>query len=153
MTLRGDTRAVSVAVSHSLSIGITTLLITGLIVGSAGLFDDQRERVAEDGLENVGAALMSDIHRLDRFDTSSVDGNLSFESDQPRRLGSVSYDVRLTGDDDGGTLFLTADDVGRSISISFQNESRICESALNGGNLRVQYDASADCLRLQRGGA
>jgi hypothetical protein len=146
-----DDRGVSVAVSHAVTLGIATILITGLLLGGNQLLEDQKQRVAESGLENVGAAVMSEIDRFDAYNTSAVDGNLSVRTNQPERLAGATYDVRLFADADGAQLRLRASEVDRVVRIRFENQTSVCESTVTGGDMRVGYDATRDCLYIEGG--
>lgn len=59
-----DEQAVISPVSNVLTIGITTVLILGLIIGATGLLDDQQQRTARSELRTVGESLAVELERV-----------------------------------------------------------------------------------------
>jgi hypothetical protein len=145
-----DDRAVTPAVTHALTIGISTILITGLLVGAGGLLDDQRSYVVENGLENVGGAVTSELVRMDQFDTDGVDADVTFTTSHPTTVAGKTYDVVLEPGSPRTTLYLDA--TGESeltVLYRFENETSVCESAVDGGEITVAFDASEPCIELR----
>jgi hypothetical protein len=145
-----DDRAVTPAVTHALTIGISAILITGLMVGAGGLLDNQRTYVVENGLENVGGAVTGELVRIDQFDTDGVDADVTFTTDHPERVGGRTYNVVLEPGSPQSTLSLDA--TGESeltVRYRFANETSVCESAVDGGEITVAFDVSEPCLELR----
>lgn len=97
--LRSDDRGVSTAVTHVLAIGITTILITGLLVGASGLLADQRQNAARNELRTIGNRLANQVAKADEMvaGSSSAAGNerVEFEVEQPAQVSGDSYSVSL----------------------------------------------------------
>ncbi|ACV48256.1 MULTISPECIES: DUF7266 family protein [Halomicrobium] len=145
-----DNRAVTPAVTHALTIGISAIMITGLLVGAGGLLDDQRSYVVENGLENVGSAVTSELVSMDQFNTTGVDADLSYTTTHPARVGGRTYDVVLEPDSPKSTLVLEATgESQRTVVYRFENESSVCASAVDGGKINVVFDVSEPCLELR----
>jgi PKD repeat protein len=60
-------RGMETIVSHVLSVGITTLLIIGLVAGATGFMQTQESRAAETELETIGNRLAGAIASADRL--------------------------------------------------------------------------------------
>lgn len=147
-----DDRAVTPALTHALTIGISAILITGLLVGAGGLLDSQRTYVVENGLENVGGAVTSELVRMDQFDTDGVDADVTFTTSHPTTVGGKTYDVGLEPGSPQSTLSLEATDESElTVRYSFENETDVCESAVDGGEITVAYDHSEPCIELRDG--
>ena len=56
-----DRRAVSVTITHVLTIGITTILISGLLIGTGTLLDSQKDRATYDEKSTIGDRLAGEI--------------------------------------------------------------------------------------------
>jgi len=97
--LLSDSRGVSPAVTQALTIGITSLLVTGLLIGGSQMVDSQRERVTEEALENVGDGIARDLVRLDAFNTESLNSTVSFRATYPERIADQSYNVEVSHQD------------------------------------------------------
>ena len=99
-----DDRAVSTAVTHVLAIGITTILISGLLVASASLLTGQQDSAGRTQLQEIGNRISEQIYAasatVDETATGSSDQTVTVLVDQPSRVSGYSYSVTLA---DGST--------------------------------------------------
>ncbi|WP_244257036.1 hypothetical protein [Halomicrobium sp. IBSBa] len=138
------------AVTHALTISISAILITGLLVGAGGLLDDQRSYVVENGLENIGGAVTSELVKMDQFNTDSLDADVAYTTGHPTRIGGRTYDVILEPSSPKSTLYLNA--TGESeltVLYRFENQTSICESTVDGGEITIAFDVSESCIELR----
>jgi|AntDeeMinimDraft_4_1070355.scaffolds.fasta_scaffold00150_34 hypothetical protein len=144
-----DDRAVSTAVSHAITIGITSIMLTGLMIGASQMVDDQRQYVVERGLEDVSSAVVSDLMRIDQFNTTNAP--MSFTADHPERIGGSHYSIDVHPEPSETTVYVNTSASVRhdSVPARFANESDVCESTVDGGQVQVAYDAAADCIVLR----
>jgi hypothetical protein len=146
-----DCRGVSPAVTQALTSGITSLLVTGLLIGGSQMVDSQRERVTEEALENVGDGVARDLIRLDTFDTESLNSTVSFRATYPERIADQSYNVEVTPGSSHTRVYANATDLNRYAVVQFRNETDVCHSVVSSGPLAVTYNATADCMEVTRG--
>jgi len=146
-----DRRGVSPAVTQALTIGITSLLVTGLLIGGSQMVDSQRERVTEEALENVGDGVARDLIRLDAFDTASLNSTVSFRVTYPERIADQSYNVEVNPSSSHTRVYANATDLNRYAVVQFRNETAVCYSVVSSGPLAVTYNATADCIEVTRG--
>lgn len=118
----GDDRGVSVAVTHVLTIAITTILITGLLFSVSTLLDNQRERSAEQSMETTGERLASEIASVDRLGGSGNE-SINMTIDHPRRAGGFPYSIRTEN--------------GSCASSSIVNDTSCLVLSTNGGSAAV----------------
>ncbi|MFB6222936.1 MAG: hypothetical protein ABEH86_04590 [Haloarcula sp.] len=149
--LRRDDRGVSPAVTQALTIGITSLLVTGLLIGGSQMVDSQRERVTEQALENVGDSISRDLLRLDSFDTETLNTSVSFRATYPERIAGKSYNVEVTANSTHTHVYANATSLNRYTVVRFRNETNVCQSFAFGGPLSVRYNATADCMEVAQG--
>jgi hypothetical protein len=93
-TISTDDRGASVAINHVLALGITAILISGLLLSAATLLRDQRANNAEPELRTIGNRIAGQITEGERL----VDGpndTVTFYVDQPARIAGSPYDVNL----------------------------------------------------------
>ena len=90
-----DDRAVTVAITHVLTVGIATVLITGLLFGAGTMLDTQREDSTEASLEVIGERLAGDIASADRM---ANDSTLTIRTEHQRVAGGSPYTVTLHED-------------------------------------------------------
>ena len=92
--LHNDDRAVSIAVTHVLTIAVTTLIIGGLMMGASFLMEVQTERSAEESLETIGERLSSQLSGVDR--ATADGGEATVRATHPRTVAGAGYTVDLT---------------------------------------------------------
>jgi hypothetical protein len=94
-TISTDDRGASVAINHVLALGITAILISGLLLSAATLLRDQRANNAEPELRTIGNRIAGQITEGERL----VDGpgdTVTFHVDQPARIAGSPYTVELS---------------------------------------------------------
>lgn len=148
-SLPTDDRAVSIAITHVMTIGITALLITGLLMGAGNLLDAERERGAEASLTTIGERLSGELSSVDRLAADSAD-DVTMRVDHPREVSGSTYRVELRGDPaacDGplhaaseACLVLTATDENVEEMIPVNVEAGIDDSQALGGPITVTHD-------------
>jgi type II secretory pathway pseudopilin PulG len=99
VALADDDRAVSTAVTHVLAIGISTILVSSLLIGASGVLNDQQERAARQELQTIGNRIATQITLAERAAGASGTPPAVIRIDQPARVSGGSYNVRL---DSGG---------------------------------------------------
>lgn len=152
MGLRNDTRGASITLTHSLTIGITTLLIAGLLLGAGSLLDRQQERVTKSGLHDIGEQVVSDLTTVDTLASEYQSSTVSSQSGYPARIGGNLYEVGLRADGDDAVVFMNMSNPQATVRITFQNTSRVCEREINGGPVKIVYNGSGQnpCLQIAR---
>jgi len=140
--MKGDTRAISPAVTQALTIGISTILITGLLVGGSTFIDNREEDTVRKGLKDVGTGVSSELVRLDQYNKTAVSNNLSFTSDYPDRVGNEPYRIHVVPDSDKSTIYVNSSASEYWTSVRFKNTSPVCESSVGGGQIAVVYDTT-----------
>lgn len=147
--MKGDTRAVSPAVTQALTIGISTILITGLLVGGSSYIDTKRENTVRQGLQDVGSGVASDLVRLDQFNTSGISDDITFSSEYPDRVGGESYRINVVPNTARTSIYINSTSSNLGTEIRFENTKDICDSDVRGGEIIVAYDAGSSCLEVR----
>lgn len=117
-------RGTSTTINYVLAIGIVTLLVSVLLIGSASILDDQRQSAVRTQLEGVGNRMAAEIVAVDRLSRSGGDVNVSV--DRPDEVGGTGYHVELVSSP-GGTcgaptcLELTAPETDTTVSVPVGN--------------------------------
>lgn len=96
--IRDDTRAVSIAITHALTLAITAVLISGLLIGAGQLLDRQEDRVAREQFSEIGGDMLSHINSLDRLDSTGDQVNVTLEPSYPGQVVGDSYTINITDD-------------------------------------------------------
>lgn len=145
VTRRRD-RAVSTTLGYALTLGITSLLIVGLLVAGGDYVADQRQRAVTTELGVVGQQLASDIGAGGRLaETTDQQGAVSIERDLPERIAGATYQLSLerTGDRNVYTLTLESDDpeVVTNVSV-YSSVPLYLHDGLDGGTVEIQSSAA-----------
>jgi hypothetical protein len=150
MSFRSDTRAASIALNHALTLGITAILISGLIIGAGQLVTQQEERVSERGLADVNEVVVSEIQQVDRLAATGSPSTIRSSVSFPSRIGGGGYNVELVVYSDDRVV-LWANTTQYTVPVEINNETAVCERALTGGPMSVIYDPEEDCLTMESG--
>lgn len=151
--MRGDDRAVSIAVTHVLALGITAVLVSGLLLGAGTMLDSERERSTDDSLETIGERLAGEVASVDRAYENDTD-NVSVVASHPRSAGTGSYTVTLyenvDGEDCGDLiqnqcLVLSSQTEDVEVAIPVKTETELAdEMSTSGGTIVIGVDPDED---------
>lgn len=144
-----DERAVSVAVTHVLTVGISTLLISGLLLGTAGMLDTQKERAGQQELAAIGdrhaSEIVTAVDRGQRYES-----NVTIRSKQPDHAIGGSYTVNLTDSSEcrvrsgyDGCITVTSAEGGHSVEVPLSlpgDITHIDSNTVQGGRVVVVYE-------------
>ncbi|MXV63997.1 hypothetical protein GS429_18400 [Natronorubrum sp. JWXQ-INN-674] len=152
-------RGVSIALTHVLTIGITTILIAMLLVSGSTMLDSQTERSAQTSLETVGERLAGDIDNVDRI-AAAEDDTVTLTADHPRSVANSGYTVELLEEDDcdQGPLLdgqtdcvrLSAHDVDVTVYVPVTLDADVAddENSVTGGSVEISYDSEDGEIQL-----
>jgi hypothetical protein len=99
-TLQSDDRAVSIAVTHVLTIGITTILIAGLLVGASGLLETEKDRATHDELRTIGNRMASEMSSAYYSSGGGTDDQVVVRVSHPEYVAGNNYKVRIEEEGD-----------------------------------------------------
>lgn len=96
-----DERAVSIAITHALTFGITAVLISALLLSSGQYLSAQERQVSQNQFTDIGSDVVSHVNSFDRLNETGRDVSGSVEPDYPDRVVGHSYTISIAEDDDG----------------------------------------------------
>lgn len=135
-------RAVSTTLSYVLALGITGILISGLLVAGGGLVEDQRDRTLENELRVVGQQLAADLETADALVRSAPSGTVRLDRQLPPRVVGSSYVVEIAdedGDGDTEVIHLSTSNPDVTVSVSFATRTTVAAESVSGGDVRIVY--------------
>ncbi|MFC7236093.1 DUF7266 family protein [Halosegnis marinus] len=136
-------RGVSTVVGFVLTLGITSLLIIGLLIAAGGFVSDQRQDTVRDELEVIGQQVAADLAASDRL-TRAGGTEVGIARSYPRTVTGSGYQVRVS---DPGTpgervrVTLTADDPAVTVVVDVRVRTPVRATTVRGGDLTVALDA------------
>ncbi|QSW98095.1 DUF7266 family protein [Haloterrigena alkaliphila] len=149
-------RGMSIALTHILTIGITTILIAMLLMAGSTMLDTETERSTRTSLETVGERLAGEIDNVDRIANDSEEASVTLVADHPRRVANSRYSVALLEDcsgdeapliDSGSCIELSAHNTDVTVHVPLVTESELdTDASVSGGSIEIAYenDGSGD---------
>lgn len=143
-------RAVSITVNYVIVLGITAVLVSGLLVGAGGYVQDQRTNVVREELTVVAeqlAAGISDADRLARADAQSRSVRVGVTL--PARVAGESYRITVTNRSTPGAepmrheLRLQSSGTDVSVTLTVSTLVGLEEGSVDGGWVVVELDAGS----------
>lgn len=149
-------RAVSITVTHVLTIGITTILIAGLLTSAGAMLETETQRSTDASLETIGERMADEIGNVDQIATTGS-GNVNITTDHPRTVSNSRYTVEVAEDCEAplldGTadcLILTASNTNVVVHVPIKTNADIdTTSSARGGTIEIVYDGSADEISIR----
>lgn len=138
----GADRGVSTAVGYSLTLGISSLLIVGLLVSAGGFVDDRRQSTVRQELSVIGQQVAADLNGADRM--VRADGSVvTVRSSLPTEVTGVRYRIEVVPDAGGGaTLRLSTDTPRVTVEVGVRTTNTVDAAAFDGGNVVVRWTGS-----------
>lgn len=142
-------RAVSQALSYTLTLGISTLLVVGLLTAGGNFVETQRNDVVDAELAVIGERLSADVATADRLvRVGENDTRVSVRSKLPRSVAGQSYTVDVATGGGNVSLALTATSLSRTVRTNVANATAIDSGAVAGGTLRIAYNQTSERLEV-----
>jgi hypothetical protein len=139
-----DDRGAATALSHVLVIGITAVLLSGLLVGLSTFVDGQQEASTREQLETIGSRVADQLARVDSL---GARGQASIHAEFPDRVNQNRYTLDVVPPDDcDGTfvpedvpacLELEAPDPGVTVYVPLDNRTAVSVSDPDSGSVRL----------------
>jgi len=140
-------RAVSPVVGYVLTLGISTLLVSGLLIAASGFVDTQREQTTESELQVIGQQVSADIAAADRLHRTDGATDVVIERDLPDSVVGSEYTVFVRSDNDGPTdVYLRLRTVRPEVTaeVGVTNETNVAESAAGGGKIEIRVTGAGN---------
>ncbi len=140
--MRAKTRGTAV-VSHVLAIGISSLLIVGLLFSAGTLLNEQRDASAEQELETIGNRMATQLAELDEVNGRGL--NVSVRSTHPPRIAGRTYTVQVRDGSDCETetmapdtcLVLSSAALSVTEVVPIRTKSTVAVESLGSGTFRL----------------
>ena len=155
----GRERGVSVAITHVLTIGITTILIAMLMMTGSTLLETETERSADRSLETIGERIADEIENVHRIGSNGDPDSVTLTVEHPRTVANTGYRVTLLdeGNCDGPLIEANVDclelaasdtDVAVQVPVAAAVDLEDGESA-TGGTIEISYDTTSDTITIE----
>ena len=142
--MSGTDRGTVPALTYVLAIGITSLLIAGLLITANGYLTDRREQVVRNELEVVGERLAAEVVAADQV--SDGGGRVAQRTTVPTDIAGAGYHVSLADCPTAGACLRleSADpDVNASATVPVNNRSDIRLARVDPRTIRIVTEPGA----------
>lgn len=139
-------RGVSAVLGYVLTLGIVTLLISGLFFAAGNFVENEHERAVRSELEVVGNRVAADIAAVDRLALAAgSSGEAELLTDLPPRVAGKSYNIAISSVPATNTVYfinLTAPDLDVGVEVRVKSSTTVVERTVSGGDLRVVFNGT-----------
>jgi FlaG/FlaF family flagellin (archaellin) len=144
-----DDRAVSVTVTHVLTIAITTILIAGLLTAATGLLDSEQNRAGNREMRSVGETLATELVTVSETAQDQGAETARLETTQPDAVVGDGYKIRLRDspaecanrDIYQACLTLSSSNgLSVDVPVNLPSPVQANESFISGGEIAIVYD-------------
>lgn len=135
-----DARGVTFTVSYVLTLGITVLLVAGVLITAGQVVQDQRELAIEDEATVVGDEVAASVMAADRLARDGSDAEVTVGVDLPRTLADRPYTIELTAD----AIVVETTSPQVRVEVPLRSETEIRPETVAGGDLRVVYQSDTE---------
>lgn len=139
-------RGVSAVMGYVLTLGILTLLISGLFLAAGNYVGNQHERAIRSEFEVVGNRVAADIAAVDRLALAAgSSGEAELLTDLPPRAAGKSYDISIDpvpGSDGIYFINMTAQILDVEVVVRVTTQTPLVSSTVSGGDVRTVYNGT-----------
>ena len=133
-------RGVSVTLNYTLVLGITAILVVGLLTAGGGFVESQRNSVIDSELRVIGERLAADLATADRRAQSGESSTtLNVTTQLPKTVAGTSYRIEVVTAGGNTSLELTTDSLDRSVTARVANTTAIEPTEFPGGPVEITY--------------
>lgn len=136
----GSDRAASVALNYAITIGIATMLMTGLLWATGDLIEGRQKIAAQTELEVVGERFAANIVAADRLAQADAE-EVVVRAFLPPTVAGTAYTISVNASAGSSELVLETFKPEVRTTVPFENATAIQQSTINGGNIRIELIA------------
>lgn len=148
-------RAVSTTVGYVLALGLTTVLVTGLLFAAGDVVENQRERAIQTELQVVGQQIAAAVQAGDRA-VGAGDTDFVLRRDLPTEVAGSTYTVAVVVADPAGYtpppretyVRLRSSKLGVTVMVDVVVQSDLEAGSVDGGDVVVTYDTGTKKLEV-----
>lgn len=147
-----DERGVSTAIAYTMAIGVTIVLVTGLLVSMSGMMAGQTDRATDTELRTVAEGVATEVTKLERVADRGSNTTAATRIDGPRDIVGSSYTVSLESEcDDGqGPACLRVETADHERTVPLVGDIDVADSTAEGATMWLIVDAGTVSIQEDR---
>jgi hypothetical protein len=136
-----DDRAVSPALNYTIILGITAILVVGLLTAGGNFVESQRNSVVDSELDVIGERLAADIATADRLvRAGDASPTVNLTAQLPDAVSGQPYTITLLTSNGTTSVELTSPSLDRRITAHVANTTAVAPASVTGGTVEIYYD-------------
>ncbi|MFB6148449.1 MAG: hypothetical protein ABEJ48_02185 [Halobacteriales archaeon] len=149
-----DQRAVSTALSYTITLTITAVLISGLLVSGTQFLESEQKRAINSELDVLGNRVAADLAAADRLvQAGNESGNVTLTLSEaiPQTVAGAPYRMNITREGNGPynvTIELFTTDPSVTVTVGIKTTTPVANTTIVGGPFVIEYDESTDELEV-----
>lgn len=136
--LTRDNRGVSSTVSYALTLGISSLLLVGLVTAGGTILQDENEQTTREELTIIGNRLATQISFADQTVQRTNTNSLEFKAGVPNEVSGREFIIDITAT----AITLRDPETGIEVEIPVTTDTPIEEGTITSGELYIVYDGT-----------
>ena len=149
-----DDRALSTALTYTLTLALTTMVMVGLVSVTGHLVTSQHKSATSDELSVTGERLVNELASVDRMAYLNNDANISLRTNHARVVAGAQYAIELqTGGESpcqrNECIVLNTTNPDVTVTVPFTTLTPVREGKVHGGPVTVRYNSTADQIYLE----
>lgn len=141
-----NSRGISPVLAYVLTLGIITLLVSGLFLGAGDFVENQHERAIRSELEVVGNRLAADIAAVDRLALAGGSGSEArLRTDLPSNVAGQAYEISISDGAGPNSVYqmnLSVVEMDVSVTVRVKSRTEIMTNTVAGGSVDIVYNGS-----------
>ncbi|UIO98515.1 hypothetical protein Hbl1158_08050 [Halobaculum sp. CBA1158] len=130
-------RATATTLSYVLTLGITALLISGLLIAAGGAVEQQREDTSREAMEVVGQQLSSRLMAADRL-VGAGGSEVVVRGSYPETIAGDTYSIAVRSGSPA-TIEVTGTGTRVSVSVTAATNTPVADTTVPGGDVEIVY--------------
>lgn len=147
-----DSRGSSVNIGFIIQVGITTIVIVGVISGMTGVVENEQNRAVDHQATVIGDQVAASAMAVDRMGNVGERTNVTLNRELPADVVGTPYIVRLLDGPDGPYIFVDVINQDASAQIPINVDADIKETSVSGGSKMVviiEHDPSTGTAEIR----
>lgn len=130
-------------VNYVMTLGIATLLLTGLLMSTGSMMEDRRETAMRSELEVIGQRLAAGIQSADRL-AEAGGQDVAINVSLPSRVAGKPYQTSLEAEGGSVSVVLVTTDPSMRVTVPVANTTPVESTTVTGGDARVVLAGDGD---------
>lgn len=142
-----DNRGVSAVLGYVLTLGIVTLLVSGLFFAAGNFVENQHDRAIRSEFEVIGNRVAADVAAMDRLALAAgATGTAELRTELPPLAAGKAYEISISQVNGTNTVYhidlRTTAQSTTEVEVRVKSQTPLVNSTVTGGDILVTYNGT-----------